>query len=90
MYVIHKWPLTGPETVIQMPWQAHVLDAILQDDEIVVYILADTTLVKSPWRFLCLNTGNAFNDPPGAFIRTLQTTNGIVWHVFYRNERVLL
>ena len=83
MYQIHKYALLSPETKLDLPWDTQILDAVLQDDVIMVYALVDTTHTKVPWTFTWLFTGTVFNEVPGIFLKTLTTNYGIVWHVFY-------
>lgn len=78
--VVYKYPL-APVTIISLPWNAQPLSVGLQDDVLVLWVLLDPNEETTNRRFVALNTGTSFELGSVSFIGTVQTTNGIVWHV---------
>jgi hypothetical protein len=82
--VIHKYKMTDSSCHITLAPDDIVLSAGLQKDEIYLWVLRrKTTLEEVNRHFYAINTGNTFyHRLTDIFLGTIQTTNGVVWHIF--------
>lgn len=84
---IFKYTLTGPNCTFRLPIGSTILSALVQEPNIVFYALVpQTELSPNQFHFVCLNTGGVIPqeiEQTYKFLATLQTANGIVWHVYY-------
>lgn len=88
---IFKYALIGPSCKLRLPLGSSIISALMQDT-IVVYALVDPEAGQSPnhFHFNCFNTSNSVPkeiEQTYKFLATLQTNNGIVWHICYREVK---
>lgn len=83
MNIIYKYPLTGVQTILDLPIGARVLTVQMQGDTPVLWALIDQDEDITAKRiFLSINTGVSFETPGvWAYLSTVTSDNGIVWHI---------
>jgi hypothetical protein len=84
MRTIHKVTLQIKDTqTIFLPWNFEPLSIQVQDGEIVMWYLCDTTYQELPVVIYCYGTGhNIYNqNNTDNYLGTVQL-NGLVWHFF--------
>lgn len=83
MQVIYKYPLETFYNEIKLPLYSEVLTAQLQDQRIMLWIKLDPKLPKIRVRkFEVIGTGWEIDTNPRDYISTVQTHDGLVFHVF--------
>lgn len=98
MKAIWKYQLPKPNDegilTIDMPWDAAVLQQVgMQDDQLVIWVLVDTTQEDLEEREFCLvNTGRSISTQLKVrgcvYVGTCTTSNGVVWHLFDLDKRL--
>lgn len=93
---IYKYQLAGPDCIMHLPRGCIILSVGVQRPEpyvenIVVWALVnEKTRNTDGFHFYCANTGADVSDCDNfeshQFLGTVTSSNGIVWHVFYRKE----
>ena len=82
MNVVHKYKLE-PRTTLYLPRQARILNVGIQrSDDIVMWVLHQFPTITEPRNFICVFTGDPFDDVIKSYIGTVTSNYGIVWHVF--------
>jgi hypothetical protein len=92
---VHKYPIPMPNgrgrSFVVLPSDAVLLSVGLQNDALMLWALTDPDYVpeqdearEGPRRLIVSNTGRDIPSFPSgaAFLGTVTTTNGIVWHVW--------
>jgi hypothetical protein len=85
--IVYKYPLYGPNVLIEVPKDSVILSAKYLNDQICVWILnKDENINNETLRVISVNTGNdslyGFKKDQLKFIDTVISDNGIVWHIF--------
>jgi hypothetical protein len=88
MKTIHKYPLRvqAPQT-IHMRKGAEILCVQVQDEELFLWALVDSTIGMVSFRVDVIGTGGTANYSRKAYVGTVQE-RGFVWHVFAWPEAV--
>lgn len=75
---VWKFPV---EKSIEVPIGAEILSLQMQDSRPCLWMLCDTDAPKETRFFLFVGTGHSI-EFEGNYIGTLQTSGGLVWHLF--------
>lgn len=86
-HIIYKYPLPIPECTVRMPARAQILTARMQNNIICLWAQIDEKIPINVYRtFVCLNTGTAFDAHDMRYIATVEATNGIIWHIYEKEQ----
>lgn len=82
--VIYKYALEikDGEQEFVLPEDFVVLDAQIQEGQLYMWLVHDTTNVKYAYKFVVLGTGQPFTYQSLVHVGTVQQ-GPFVWHVFY-------
>lgn len=85
---IYKYHLNWASTTLDLHQNAQVLSAQLQSDMPVLWVLCDPALPKESRRFVIYGIGDsiAIGDRNLRHLSTVQSFNGLVWHIFEDEE----
>ncbi len=85
MNIVHKYKIDLGETSHTMPKGAVLLDAQIQDNKFVFWVLVDLDEENEELRtFVVTGTGTKFNAEGFTYVSTVQ--DGIyVWHIFEKD-----
>ncbi len=84
MNVIYKYELS-PRTTISLSPGAKILTVQMQGRVLAMWAKIDLEYDVAdyiPRHFICVNTGDPFDDIVKSYIGTVTSGYGIVWHVF--------
>jgi hypothetical protein len=82
MKTIFKYELSLNRTELQLPKNAKVLTAQLQEGVFCIWVMLDQGFVTYvPWFFDVYGTGHNMPSDPGDYVATAQM-GPFVWHVF--------
>ncbi len=86
---IYKYRLDQNETSLQsiaMPADAKVLHVGEQYRELYVWALVNEHSTNVNYKFFVLGTGESIDhlEMNSKFVGSVQMSNGLVWHVFYK------
>ncbi len=84
MQCIRKYPLLDRETALELPAGSKILTVQWQKDKIVLWAMVEPDATPRKRRFLLVATGEpvAYVQQALAYIATMQTDDGSVFHVF--------
>lgn len=82
--VVYKFPLSvSSNGIVNMPKGATILSVQMQDEVPTLWALCVPSNPYEDRLFFIVGTGHIFEPASDArFIGTVQTRNGLVWHIF--------
>lgn len=87
--VIHKYKLIASPTIIETPLDSKFLKVHSQGECIHVWFQQDKEPMFSTTNkhtFLIVRTGEEFDDYGYTYVDTVFISNGLVFHIFKKNE----
>ncbi len=82
MLTIWKYPVSLGQFELEMPGDSAVLSVQVQNNEPVMWVVADPEATKRPFRFVTIPTGGNVPEGSGRFIGTFQLAGGaLVFHL---------